>query len=239
MHFYKYKKCKIETSHLIHGCVLGGGFFSENGSLIIEHPLHQSPYFFWKYFCFKKGGYFLLEREAAVFSRFNRQTKKYTYFIQPRLRILPRYEDLEDFFEILETDKTLPERVERILDEISEKEKTAFIKLCVEKSDQKRDFVLKEKYNNKYSNTNILYDLNRQSLAVWFMDNGGKNQKFFFLYCRDCYNKEQIQRILLKKWGIKTWIYKNNEKSTKIFVLKESSSLFKNLVSPYIFQSME
>lgn len=143
----------------------------------------------------------LLEKEPAVFSRFNRQIKKYRYFIQARLRVLPQYEDLHDLFEILETDKILPERVERKIDEISEKEKTAFIKLCVEKNDRKRDFVLEEKYNNKYSNTNFFYDLNRQSLPVWFMDNGGKNQKIFFLYCRDCYNKEQIQRILLKKWG--------------------------------------
>lgn len=182
----------------------------------------------------------LIEKEVPFFSRFNKQTKKYTYFLQTRIRILPRYENLSDIIEITGSDKILAFffKVEPNLSQKSENEKRAFIRLLEEKSDPERNLLLEEKYKSKYSNTNILHHLNRRSLAVWFIDNGGKSKKSFYIDIEDSYKKERIQYILLKRWSIKTWFYKKNEKSTKLFVLKEPSSHFKNIVSPYVFQSM-
>lgn len=180
-----------------------------------------------------------MESEPAVFSRFNKKTKKYAYFLQTRLKILPRYDNLGDIIEIVGNDKILPKRVEEKLYEVTKKEKTAFLKILLENSGNVRNRVLEEEYKNKYSHTILLFHLNRQSLAVWFMDTGGKSKKFFFLDCKDSYKKEQVQYLLLKKWSIKTWFYKKSEKNTKVFVVKESSSRFKSLIPPYVFQSME
>ena len=71
VHFFKYKKCKINPAHIMHGCVFGEGFFSKNGALIIEHPLQAKKkgfFFFYSIFALKKRlSLFFVNRKGSTF----------------------------------------------------------------------------------------------------------------------------------------------------------------------------
>ena len=115
----------------------------------------------------------------------------------------------------------------------------------------------KKKYQEMHSQTFLRFNLNRQTLAVWFMDKGliflsfylfiflsfylfifSKSKKSIFLDCTD-FDISIVQHFLNKNFSLKTWFHKKGKKSTRLFVAKDSASTFKSVVSPYIFKTME
>jgi len=87
-----------------------------------------------------------------------------------------------------------------------------------------------------------------QTLAVWFMDDGGKGGNSKYGIVIDCTNYNLhfihiIQETLLRKFSLKTSLHqsskKNRNNKVKLFRLKESALRFKSIVKPYIIESME
>lgn len=80
-------------------------------------------------------------------------------------------------------------------------------------------------------------DYSALSLAVHYMDDGTKLNNSYSI-CTQCFTREdviQFQQFLLDKFGLFTSIKKTNE----IYVLAGSSKLFKELVEPYIHETMK
>ena len=74
------------------------------------------------------------------------------------------------------------------------------------------------------------------SIAVWYMDDGCWTGKKFVL-STESFKEENInflQGALKKQFGIETHVGKNG----KLTILKESHSIFIQLISPYIISSM-
>ena len=95
---------------------------------------------------------------------------------------------------------------------------------------------LKRKRINKY-----LYKLNALGLAIWFMDDGFKTGKTFKL-CTNSYSFKEVkllQKILKHNFNLDTTIQNSNLKQPILYIRSSSSETFRNLVSPYICESMQ
>lgn len=93
----------------------------------------------------------------------------------------------------------------------------------------------KGKRVNKY-----LYKLNSLGLAIWFMDDGYKKGNNFVL-CTNSYTFKEVkllQNILKHNFNIDTSIHKSNLNQPLLYIKSKSSKIFKNLIQPYICNSM-
>lgn len=78
------------------------------------------------------------------------------------------------------------------------------------------------------------------SLAIWFMDDGSKNNCSYYLHT-ESFTIEDInflQKLLYDKFNIKTSIHINRKKPL-IYIKAESRELFTEIVRPYICESMK
>lgn len=95
---------------------------------------------------------------------------------------------------------------------------------------------LKRKRINKY-----LYKLNPLGLAIWFMDDGFKTGKTFKL-CTNSYSFKEVkllQKILKHNFNLDTTIQKSNLNHPILYIRSKSSEIFRNLISPYVCESMQ
>lgn len=97
----------------------------------------------------------------------------------------------------------------------------------------------------------LIYELfTKESLAIWFMDDG-TNGKGFFKLCTDSFIKEDViflQELLEKKYGIISTLHNSGNKlpdgtkntnSWRIYIPAKLRLKFKNIVEPYIIDSMK
>jgi hypothetical protein len=82
-----------------------------------------------------------------------------------------------------------------------------------------------------------------QSMAVWFMDDGGRggNTPSGIVLDVSSFSMPDVQRVtqcLQKRWGILTSIHHHSKKSKKIYFKKETVNLFCDLIRPFIIESM-
>ena len=94
-------------------------------------------------------------------------------------------------------------------------------------------------YKNKvkYINKELLYKLTGLGIATWYMDDGS-NGHYGYILCTNSFSKEDLQLIqnfFKEKYDINTTIRKDNT----IYIKADSKQKFKNLVSPYIIESMK
>ena len=85
--------------------------------------------------------------------------------------------------------------------------------------------------------------LNRQGLAVWFMDDGSykSNRHRTFIIHAIGYHKndlELIKSVLLEKFGIDTAIHRQYGK-WRLYITSHSARKFKHIVEPHIIPSMK
>ena len=73
-------------------------------------------------------------------------------------------------------------------------------------------------------------------IAIWFMDDGAKhgNSCSFCTHGFDLKSVEILQEMFLTKFNIKTSIHKSHA----LYILSESIQDFKNLIKPYLVESM-
>jgi hypothetical protein len=93
--------------------------------------------------------------------------------------------------------------------------------------------------NKKVVPTNIKEHFTALSLAIWFMDDGSKNNCSYYLHTEG-FNIEDViflQKLLLDKFGIHSSINMMKNKPT-IYILAKSRELFTNIIKPYICESM-
>ena len=93
-------------------------------------------------------------------------------------------------------------------------------------------------YKNKIKiiSRELLYRVEGLGLAVWYMDDGCKHSRTYSI-ATNCFSKKDldiIQQFFLEKFNIKTSIHKGNI----LYIKTSSASTFKNLISPYIIDSM-
>lgn len=89
----------------------------------------------------------------------------------------------------------------------------------------------------KYINKEMLYKLNGLGIATWYMDDGS-NRHYGYIFCTNCFSKEDlllIQQFFKEKYDINTTIRKDNV----LYIKADSKQKFKDLVSPYIIDSMK
>ena len=94
-------------------------------------------------------------------------------------------------------------------------------------------------YKNKvkYIDKELLYKLTGLGIATWYMDDGS-NGHYGYILCTNSFSKEDLQLIqnfFKEKYDINTTIRKDNT----IYIKADSKQKFKNLVSPYIIESMK
>ena len=94
-------------------------------------------------------------------------------------------------------------------------------------------------YKNKvkYIDKEMLYKLTGLGIATWYMDDGS-NGHSGYIFCTNSFSKEDVQLIqnfFKEKFDINTTIHKDNT----IYIKADSKQKFKNLVSPYIIESMK
>lgn len=83
-----------------------------------------------------------------------------------------------------------------------------------------------------------------ESLAIWYMDDGGRggNTPFGMVLDISAYSLEEILRISFffqKSWGIYTSIHNHGKKGAKkLYIKRESAELFCSLIRPFIIKSM-
>jgi len=82
------------------------------------------------------------------------------------------------------------------------------------------------------------------SLAIWFMDDGSlkSSQHRTFVIHTLGYERvelENIQKILFKKFDLKTSLHSQKGKYWRLYILSHSAEKFKKLIKPYILPSME
>lgn len=83
-------------------------------------------------------------------------------------------------------------------------------------------------------------DFSSLSLAVWFMDDGSKNNCSYYLHTEG-FNLDDIvflQELLLRKFNINTSIHCNRGKNL-IYIKAKSRELFTSLIKPYVCNSMK
>lgn len=86
---------------------------------------------------------------------------------------------------------------------------------------------------------NIFDFLNRQALAIWFMDDGGKSGVGLVLHT-DCFDDQDLyllQQVVWKKFQIKLTKQKK-KKGFKLYISKNQVSLFSHWIKPYMIPSM-
>lgn len=78
------------------------------------------------------------------------------------------------------------------------------------------------------------------SLAIWFMDDGTKNNCSYYLHTEgfSMEDNSYLQDLLNKKFNIKTAVHLNRGKPT-IYVKAESRELFTEIIKPYVCDSMK
>ena len=82
-------------------------------------------------------------------------------------------------------------------------------------------------------------NFNEESLAYWFCDDGYWS-KGSSTFCTDNFSLNdhyQIQKLLLKKFGINTRLW-NKHKKTRIGLIRSETKKFFSLIEPYIIPSM-
>ena len=88
--------------------------------------------------------------------------------------------------------------------------------------------------------------LDKISLAVWYMDDGSKKSskhKTYIIHSLG-YSKvdlEKVCEVLFEKFKIKARLHKQKNKYYRIYILSESAEEFKKIIEPYVskFKSME
>lgn len=81
--------------------------------------------------------------------------------------------------------------------------------------------------------------LTPMGIAVWFMDDGSRKSlkhKTYIIHTLG-YSKndlEILQKVLVKKFNIKTKLHKQKEKYLRLYVLSESADNFRKIIESYI-----
>lgn len=93
-------------------------------------------------------------------------------------------------------------------------------------------------YQNKikYVDKDLLYRLNGLGLAIWYMDDGSRDD-YGYILCTDSFSDSDLQLIqafFKEKFDINTSIRKNKE----IYIKADSKQKFRDLVEPYMIESM-
>ena len=92
--------------------------------------------------------------------------------------------------------------------------------------------------NKKKLSPKYIQYLDPLGLAIWYMDDGSKEGTSGYLLCTHFFSNEDIeiiQNVLLFKFGINTSKHKDNA----IYIMSDSKLAFKNLIEPYIVESMK
>ena len=83
------------------------------------------------------------------------------------------------------------------------------------------------------------------TLAIWFMDQGGKCNKADVLFHTNCFLKEEVQilqQFLLEKYKLESTLHKrfpsDSNRGYIIYICKSDLPLFIQIVKPYIVPSM-
>lgn len=96
-------------------------------------------------------------------------------------------------------------------------------------------------YKNKikFIDRDLFSKIEPLGLAIWYMDDGSKYQDYGgYLFCTHGFTKEDIniiQEVLLLKFNINTSVNSKNG----LYILSESRNIFKELIDPYIVNSMK
>lgn len=97
-------------------------------------------------------------------------------------------------------------------------------------------FTNKTKRINKY-----LYKLKALGLAIWYMDDGYKERKYYRL-CTNSFTLKEVfllQKILKHNFNIDSTVVNSNLKQPVLHIRAKSSEIFKNLIFPYVCDSMK
>lgn len=89
----------------------------------------------------------------------------------------------------------------------------------------------------KYINKELLYKLTGLGIATWYMDDGS-NEHYGYIFCTNGFSRQDvllIQQFFKEKFDINTTIRKDNV----LYIKADSKQKFKDLVSPYIIESMK
>ena len=92
---------------------------------------------------------------------------------------------------------------------------------------------------NKIVPKNLIEILDPLGMAIWYMDDGSNNGSSITLntHCFSDEEQKMMQKLLLKKFGIKSSMVKDRSKF-KIAIGRSELSKFMNLVKPHIIPSM-
>lgn len=94
--------------------------------------------------------------------------------------------------------------------------------------------------NLKVVPKDIINHFSALSLAIWYMDDGSKNNQSYYLHTEG-FNLEDIEflkNILLNKFNIITFTQKLRDKYV-IYISKKSKNIFKDLIESYVCPSMK
>lgn len=89
----------------------------------------------------------------------------------------------------------------------------------------------------KYINKELFEKIEPLGLAIWYMDDGS-NVRSGYILCTNAFTDEDlkiIQDVLLHKFGINTSVHKDHS----LYIKSDSKLTFKNLIEPYIVESMK
>lgn len=93
-------------------------------------------------------------------------------------------------------------------------------------------------YNNKikYIDKDLLYKLDGRGIAIWYMDDGSYSE-YGYILCTNAFSDQDlniIQEFFKEKFDINTSIRKDHT----IYIKADSKQKFKDLISPYMIDSM-
>lgn len=85
---------------------------------------------------------------------------------------------------------------------------------------------------------------NPQSLAIWYMDDGGRgaNTPLGMVLDVSSYSIkdiEMIQNVLMEKFGLITSVHFYGTRSKKLYLKKETVQLFCDIIRPFVIPSMQ
>jgi LAGLIDADG DNA endonuclease family len=83
-----------------------------------------------------------------------------------------------------------------------------------------------------------------QSLAIWYMDDGGRgaNTPLGMVLDVSSYSLEHLQivsNVLLEKFGVITSIHYHGARAKKLYFKRETVQLFCNIIRPFVIPSMQ
>lgn len=85
-----------------------------------------------------------------------------------------------------------------------------------------------------------IFELNELGLSIWYMDDGTKHKSSYYLNTQnfDLIDQKILLKMLDKNFNIKGSIHKSRD-LFNIYIKKESTDVFTNIIKPYICESMK